>query len=80
MMRIRKTRRSGLYLLLLTGLASLVGDVRAGEIKHKFLATDESRKQLLYVDETDPEKSTELENKVKMLGFDELLSDIGILG
>lgn len=44
--------RSG---LVLASLLSLFLRVAAGEIKHRFVATDESGKQLLYVDEVNPD-------------------------
>ena len=49
-----KLSRSGW--MLIVGLLLLVAAVAvaAGEIKHTFVATDESGRQLLYVDETNP--------------------------
>lgn len=43
-------------LFILTGLLLTLQSLWAGEIRHRFLAKDESRSQLLYVDQTDPLK------------------------
>jgi hypothetical protein len=50
---MQNRRLPTLAITLLT--MSLALDISAGEIKHKFVATDESGKQLIYVDETNPE-------------------------
>lgn len=44
-------------LLLLTAAAAMIPSARAGEIRHRFLAVDESRVQLHYVDQVEPSRS-----------------------
>jgi hypothetical protein len=43
-------------LFFLTVVAALIPSARADEIRHRFLAVDESRAQLLYVDQLDPSR------------------------
>jgi hypothetical protein len=54
-----------LRLIVITGLLLALRSAGAAEIRHRFLAVDESRAQLLYVDQADPAKDWTLKLTAK---------------